>query len=53
VAVNGAETARAAQLRENFGIPDKPRGLEETRKFWREVPPQWIRIAAELGIKLD
>ena len=53
VAVDGAETPKAAQLRENFGIPNKPRGLEETRKLWREVPPQWIRIASELGIKLD
>lgn len=53
VAVDGAETPKAAQLRENFGIPNKPRGLEETRKFWREVSPQWIKIALELGIKLD
>ncbi len=53
VAVDGAETPRARQLRENFAIPDKPQGLEATRKMWREVAPQWIRIATELGVKLD
>lgn len=53
VAVEGSEEPRAIALREAYAIPDKPVGLEETRRIWREVAPLWIRQAESLGIKLD
>lgn len=53
VAVEGAETTRAQNLRETFGIPDKPKSRAETQRIWREVAPQWIRHAEALGVKLD
>lgn len=53
VAVEGWELPKAKAIRETFAIPDKVLGLEETRKAWREVAPVWIRIASDLGIKLD
>jgi tripartite-type tricarboxylate transporter receptor subunit TctC len=53
VAVAGAETPAAAALRTNFGIPNKPQNLEGTRvQFAREMPV-WVKLAQELGIKLD
>lgn len=53
VAIEGAETTRAQNLRETFGIPDKPKSREQTLRIWREVAPQWIRHAEALGVKLD
>ena len=53
IAVQWAETDKARALRDSFAIPDKPGGLEDTRKIWRDIAPQWIRIATELGITLD
>lgn len=53
VAVEGSEAPKAKALREAYAIPDKPVGLEETRRIWREVAPLWIRQAEALGIKLD
>jgi tripartite-type tricarboxylate transporter receptor subunit TctC len=53
VALEGWDTPKAKNLRETFAIPDRVLGLEDTRKVWREVAPSWIRIAKELGIKLD
>jgi tripartite-type tricarboxylate transporter receptor subunit TctC len=53
VAVEGAETARAAQLRETFAIPNKPKNLAQTRADWARDVPVWIRLALDLGIKLD
>ena len=53
VAVAGNDTPRAATLRETFAIPDKAKGLEETRAIWRDVAPIWIREAQALGVKLD
>jgi len=53
VAVKGAETPQAAKLRDNFGIPDKPKNLAETRREWDRDVPAWIRAAADLGVKLD
>jgi tripartite-type tricarboxylate transporter receptor subunit TctC len=53
VALEGAEGPKAKALRETFAIPDKPVDLEATRKIWREVAPVWIKIAADLGVKLD
>lgn len=53
VVVKGAETPQAAKLRENFGIPNKPRNLAETRAEWERAVPAWIKAAVDLGIKLD
>ena len=53
VVVEGANTARAAQLRETFAIPSKPKNLAETRADWARDVPVWIKVAVDLGIKLD
>ena len=53
VVVEGAETARAAQLRETFSIPNKPKNLADTRADWARDVPIWIKVAQDLGIKLD
>ena len=53
VAVEGANTARAAQIRETFAIPNKPKNLAETRADWARDVPVWIKLAVDLGIKLD
>ena len=53
IAVEGANTERAAKIRETFAIPNKPVSLAETRKEWDRVVPIWVKIAVDLGIKLD
>ena len=53
IAVEGANTQRAAQLREAFAIPNKPKNLEGTRADWARDVPMWIKLAVDLGIKLD
>jgi tripartite-type tricarboxylate transporter receptor subunit TctC len=53
VAVQGAETERAAKLREQFAIPNKPKNLKDTRADWERDVPVWIKLAVDLGIKLD
>ena len=53
VVVEGANTERAAKLRETFAIPNKPKNLKDTRKEWEEVVPVWVKLAVDLGIKLD
>jgi tripartite-type tricarboxylate transporter receptor subunit TctC len=53
VVVKGAETPQAAKLRENFGIPTKPKNLAETRAEWDRAVPAWIKAAVDLGVKLD
>ena len=53
VVVDGADTAKAAQLRETFAIPNKPKNLAETRADWVRDVPVWIKLAVDLGIKLD
>lgn len=53
VVVKGAETPQAAKLRENFGIPNKPKGLAETRANWERSVPAWVKAAVDLGVKLD
>ena len=53
VVVKGAETPQAAKLRENFGIPTKPKNLAETRVEWDRAVPAWIKAAVDLGVKLD
>jgi tripartite-type tricarboxylate transporter receptor subunit TctC len=53
VVLEGANTARAAQVRETFAIPNKPKNLAETRADWERDVPVWIKLAVDLGIKLD
>lgn len=53
VAVEGAESERAAKLRENFSIPNKPKNLAATRADWDRDVPVWVKLAVDLGIKLD
>jgi tripartite-type tricarboxylate transporter receptor subunit TctC len=53
VAVSGANTPRAAQIRESFAIPNKPVSLAQTRADWARDVPIWIKLAVDLGIKLD
>ncbi len=53
VVVEGANTARAAQIRETFAIPNKPKNLVDTRADWARDVPVWIKLAVDLGIKLD
>jgi tripartite-type tricarboxylate transporter receptor subunit TctC len=52
-AVDWANTPTAAKLRESFAIPNKPRNLADTRKDWERDVPVWIKLAVDLGIKLD
>jgi tripartite-type tricarboxylate transporter receptor subunit TctC len=53
VVVEGANTARAARVRETFAIPNKPKNLAETRADWARDVPVWVKLAVDLGIKLD
>lgn len=53
VVVQGADTERAAKLREQFSIPNKPKNLKDTRANWEREVPVWIKLAVDLGIKLD
>ena len=52
-AVAWSNTDKAAKLRETFAIPNKPKNLAETRKDWESEVPVWIKLAVDLGIKLD
>jgi tripartite-type tricarboxylate transporter receptor subunit TctC len=49
----GAESERSASLREQFAIPNKPRNLKDTRADWERDVPVWVKLAVDLGIKLD
>ena len=53
VVMDGSNSERAAKLRESFAIPNKPKNLKDTRRDWEEVVPVWIKLAVDLGIKLD
>jgi tripartite-type tricarboxylate transporter receptor subunit TctC len=53
VAVEGANSERATKLRETFGIPNKPKNLADTRRDWENDVPVWIKLAVDLGLKLD
>lgn len=53
VVIEGANSERAAKLRESFAIPSKPKNLKETRRDWEEAVPVWIKLAVDLGLKLD
>ena len=53
VAVDGANTPKATQLREMFAIPNKPKNLSQTRDDWARDVPVWVKLAVDLGIKLD
>ena len=53
VVVDGAKSERATKLRESFAIPNSPKNLDQTRKDWESDVPVWIKLAVDLGIKLD
>lgn len=53
LALDWANTERAAKLRETFAIPNKPGNLAQTRQQWETEVPVWIKLAVELGIQLD
>ena len=53
VAVEGTTQERSVKLRESFAIPNKPKNLAATRADWERDVPVWIRVAVDLGIKLD
>jgi tripartite-type tricarboxylate transporter receptor subunit TctC len=53
VVMDGANSERAAKLRETFAIPNKPKNLADTRADWERDVPVWIKLAVDLGIKLD
>jgi tripartite-type tricarboxylate transporter receptor subunit TctC len=53
VVVQGAESERAGKLRESFAIPNKPKDLKATRADWDRDVPVWVKLAVDLGIKLD
>lgn len=53
VVVDWSNTPAAAKLRENFGIPNKPKNLAETRRDWERDVPVWVKVAVDLGVKLD
>jgi hypothetical protein len=36
-----------------FAIPNKPKNLKDTRADWERDVPVWIKLAVDLGIKLD
>lgn len=52
-ALEWANTERAQKLRETFAIPNKPKNLTEMRREWESEVPVWIKLAVDLGIKLD
>lgn len=49
----GADDPKAASLRENFAIEDKPTTRDEALRKWRDEAPVWIRLTQSLGITLD
>ena len=53
VVVEGANSERSAKLRESFAIPNKPKNLADTRRDWERDVPVWVKLAVDLGIKLD
>ena len=53
VVVQGADTERSAKLREQFSIPNKPKNLADTRADWDRDVPVWVKLAVDLGLKLD
>jgi hypothetical protein len=53
VVVDGANSPKAALLRDTFAIPNKPKNLKETREDWARDVPVWTKQAVNLGIKLD
>jgi len=48
-----AETPRVKTLNQNFGLRAKPWNAKEFEELNREVGPQWIALARELGVTLD
>lgn len=53
VAVDGNESVRARNLRENFSIPEATKGRADALRMWREDANVWIKEVEALGVKLD
>lgn len=53
LAVEWSGTPGAARLRENFAIPNQPKNLAETRRDWERDVPVWVKVAVDLGVRLD
>ena len=53
LALEWAKSERGAKLRETFAIPNLPQDLTQTRRDWDTEVPVWIKLAVDLGIKLD
>lgn len=53
IATECVDTERGTKLRESFGIPNKPKDLAGTRRDLEREVPVWIKLAVDLGIKLD
>jgi len=52
-ALEWANTDRAQKLRDTFAIPNKPKNLADMRREWESEVPVWIKMAVDLGLKLD
>ena len=52
-AVAWSNTEKASKLRDTFAIPNKPKNLAQTRTDWEAEVPVWIKLAVDLGIRLD
>lgn len=48
-----ADTPRIRTLNQNFGLREKPWTADEFEKLNRDVGPQWIALARELGVPLE
>lgn len=48
-----AETPRIRQINANFGLRERPWAAEEFERLNRELAPQWIALARELGVTLE
>ena len=47
------ESSRIKGIIKSFGLKDRPMTAEEFEKFDKEVKPQWVGLARELGVTLD
>ena len=52
-AVARSNTDKASKLGDTFAIPNKPKNPAPTRTDWQAEVPVWIKLAVDLGIRLD
>ena len=48
-----AESPRVKTLNKTYGLGDRPMTAEEFEKFDKDLKPNWINLARELGVSLD